>query len=100
MAEERISIEVAYAKANEQKIIALEVESGTSLLEAARQSGIKDLFPEIDFDAIKLGIFGKAVPKPAEQSVKPFDRIEIYRPLIADSKEVRKRRAEQAKSKQ
>ena len=97
--EERIRIEVAYAKASEQRIVAAEVEPGTSLLEAVRQSGITEYFPDIDLEAPKLGIYGKEVPKPAEQAVQSGDRIEIYRPLIADPKEVRKKRAEQAKRK-
>ena len=99
MAEERINVEVAYAKATEQRIVTTQVEPGTTLIDAVRQSGIENYFPEIDLENLKLGIYGKAVLKPAEQVVKPGDRIEIYRPLIADPKEVRKRRAEQAKHK-
>lgn len=99
MDDELISVEVAYAKASEQKIISLKVTRGTSLLEAARQSGIADCFPEIELDSAKLGLFGKVAPQPAEQEAREGDRIEIYRPLIADPKEVRKRRAEQAKLK-
>ena len=99
MTESRIKVEVAYAQPTQQKILSVEVEEGTTLLDAARQSGITGYFPEIDLDNTKLGVFGKLVPKPDVQTVKPGDRIEIYRPLIADPKEVRKRRAEQAKLK-
>ena len=99
MSEERISVEVAYARAAEQKIVSVQVLPGTTLVEAVKHSNIVSSFPEIDLDNLKLGIYGKAVPKPAEQAVKSGDRIEIYRPLIADPKEVRKRRAEQAKLK-
>ncbi|UYM14175.1 RnfH family protein [Endozoicomonas euniceicola] len=95
----RIRVEVAYAKPCEQKILSIQVEEGTSLLEAVKQSGIQLFFPELDLDALKLGLFGKAVPKPAEQAARKGDRIEIYRALIADPKEVRKRRAAQAKQK-
>lgn len=95
----RVRVEVAYAKPHEQKILSVQVEEGTSVLEAVRQSGIQSFFPEINLEAPKLGLFGKAVPKPADQSVRDGDRIEIYRPLIADPKEVRKRRAEQARQK-
>lgn len=95
----RIKVEVAYALASQQKVLSVEVDKGTTLLDAARKSGISDYFPEINLDDAKLGIFGKLVPNPAVQTVRPGDRIEIYRPLIADPKEVRKRRAEQAKLK-
>ena len=95
----RVRVEVAYAKPHEQKILSVQVEEGTSVLEAVRQSGMQSFFPEINLETSRLGLFGKAVPKPADQSVRDGDRIEIYRPLIADPKEVRKRRAEQAKQK-
>ncbi|AMO58220.1 protein RnfH [Endozoicomonas montiporae] len=95
----RVRVEVAYAKPHEQKILTIQVEEGTSLLEAVRQSGIQSFFPEIDVESSKLGLYGKAVPKPADQAVREGDRIEIYRALIADPKEVRKRRAAQAKQK-
>ncbi|OED44128.1 RnfH family protein [Endozoicomonas sp. (ex Bugula neritina AB1)] len=97
--EERISVEVAYAKAFEQRIITAHINPRTTVLDAVKQSGIADYFPEIDLDNLKLGIYGKSVLKPEAQVVKPGDRIEIYRPLIADPKEVRKKRAEQAKLK-
>ena len=96
MDEPEVQVEVAYARAHQQKIIQVTVKEGTTLREAARQSGITRQFPEIDIDQADMGIFGKAVPKPEMQTVKEGDRIEIYRPLIADPKEVRKRRAEQA----
>ncbi len=93
-----ITVEVAYAKADRQKILSVIVPERTTLLQAAEQSGICDYFPEIDLPRVKMGIFGKVVAKPAEQALKNGDRIEIYRDLIADPKEVRKRRAEQAKA--
>ena len=98
-AKAHLRVEVAYAKPHEQKILNVQVEEGTSLLEAVRLSGIQSVFPEIDLEASKLGLYGKAVSKPAEQKVQDGDRIEIYRALIADPKEVRKRRAAQAKQK-
>ncbi|WP_257253832.1 MULTISPECIES: RnfH family protein [unclassified Endozoicomonas] len=95
----RVSIEVAYALPDDYRILTLEVKEGTSVLDAARQSGMKSIFSEIDWDSVKLGIFGKAVIRPTDQAVREGDRIEIYRPLIADPKEVRKMRAEKAKLK-
>ncbi|USE37926.1 RnfH family protein [Endozoicomonas sp. SCSIO W0465] len=99
MDEPTIRVEVAYARAHEQKIIALKVKEGTTVLDAAKESGIVDYFPEIVMDDAKLGIFGKAVLKPGDQVLREGERVEIYRPLIADPKEVRKRRAEQMKQK-
>ncbi len=92
-----LQVEVAYAKADTQKIIALTVPEGTSLYETAERSRIVDLFPEIDLATIKMGVFGKLEPNPRERLIKNGERVELYRPLIADPKEVRKRRAEQAK---
>ncbi len=86
-----INVEVAYALPHKQAILALAVPEGTSALEAARRSGITDRFEGIDLDNAKLGIFGK--PVSPEQALREGDRVEIYRPLIADPKEVRKARA-------
>ena len=90
-----IEVEVAYALPEKQAIIELEVPEGTTALEAAQQSGITARFDDIDLDNAKLGIFGKvASPK---QVLQAGDRVEIYRPLLADPKEVRKERAARAK---
>ncbi|MGD8742184.1 MAG: RnfH family protein, partial [Granulosicoccaceae bacterium] len=78
-----------------QKLIGLDVPEGTTLIEAVNTSGILDEFPEIDVDHAKLGIFSKV--KKADTVLREGDRVEIYRPLIADPKEVRKRRAAQGK---
>lgn len=86
-----INVEVAYALPHKQAILALAVPAGTSALEAARRSGIVEKFEGIDLDNAKLGIFGK--PVSPEQALREGDRVEIYRPLIADPKEVRKARA-------
>lgn len=99
MEEPDIQVEVVYARADEQKVIVFSVRQGTTVLEAVRASGIVDYFPQIDLSTAKLGIFGKLVLNPAEQVVRAGERVEIYRPLIADPKEVRKLRAEQAKLK-
>lgn len=93
---EMITIEVAYARPDQQRIIRLEVPKDSTLRQAIEASRILDEFPEIDLDAARVGIFGK-LKKPAE-TVRPGDRVEIYRPLIADPKQVRKQRAAQGKS--
>jgi uncharacterized protein len=90
-----IHVEVSYALADKQAILALDVPEGTTALEAAQQSGITDKFEGIDLENAKLGIFAKVVsPK---QVLREGDRVEIYRPLIADPKEVRKARAARVK---
>ena len=94
----KITVEVAYATPERQEILSVLVPEGTTLLDAARQSGIVDCFPEINLETVKMGIFGRLVARPAEQSLANGERVEIYRELIADPKEVRKRRAEQAKA--
>ncbi len=90
-----IHVEVSYALADKQAILALYVPEGTTALEAAQQSGITQKFEDIDLENAKLGIFAKVVsPK---QVLREGDRVEIYRPLIADPKEVRKARAARVK---
>ena len=98
---EMITVEVAYALAHKQKIVELLVKPGTTALQAAEQSGLDRDFPEIDFTAVKLGIFGQALgtkglKKANEHELQPGDRVEIYRPLISDPKEVRRKRAAKA----
>jgi putative ubiquitin-RnfH superfamily antitoxin RatB of RatAB toxin-antitoxin module len=93
-----IKVEVCYALPDRQKIVSLEIEEGTTVLQAAKQSGIDQLFPNIDLDSSKMGVFGKLVAKPAETALNEGDRVEIYRPLIADPKEVRKTRAAKVKA--
>ena len=93
---ELISVEVAYALPNKQLIKALEVPRGTSAIEAVRLSGIDADFEELSLDqSLQLGIFGKVVK--GEQALQAGQRVEIYRPLQVDPKEVRKRRAAEAK---
>ncbi len=92
---ELIPVEVAYALPEHQTIIGLNVPQGTTVREAVERSGILEQFPEIDPDKNKMGIFGKLAK--ADASLRAKDRVEIYRPLIADPKEVRKRRAAEGK---
>lgn len=88
---EKILVEVAYARPDSQIIVPVEVAPGTTLASAIEQSGILYIFPEIDMTSAKVGIFSKICPK--DQVLREKDRVEIYRPLIADPKEVRKQRA-------
>ncbi|GGO78501.1 UPF0125 protein [Marinobacterium nitratireducens] len=94
-----ITVEVAYALPHEQKIISLHVEDDCTAHEAVVRSGIVELFPEIDPSNAPMGIFGKAIANPRTQVLKDGQRVEIYRPLIADPKEARAKRAAKMKAK-
>ncbi|HFD92164.1 MAG TPA: RnfH family protein [Gammaproteobacteria bacterium] len=92
---EMMEVEVAYALPDVQVIVPVKIHADATLEEAIRHSGILDNFPEIDLDKNKVGIFGKLAKKNA--TLRPGDRVEIYRPLIADPKEVRRQRAAEGK---
>jgi len=93
--QEMITVEVAYATPAAQVIIPVKVAAGTTAEQAIMQSGIIEQFPEINLTDSKIGIFSKISKKDAELREK--DRVEIYRPLIADPKLVRKQRAAEGK---
>lgn len=88
-------VEVAYAKPEKQVIIPVKVETGANAEAAIQASGILQKFPEIDLTVNAIGIFGKLVK--LDQPLRQMDRVEIYRELIADAKEVRKQRAADGK---
>ncbi|HEC75416.1 MAG TPA: RnfH family protein [Methylophaga aminisulfidivorans] len=92
-----ILVEVAYALPNEQIILPIEVEKECSVEEAIKRSGVLERYPQIDLKTDKVGIFGKMCKLNATLNDK--DRIEIYRPLIADPKESRRQKAEMEKKK-
>ncbi|MCW2269622.1 Persistence and stress-resistance antitoxin PasI [compost metagenome] len=89
-----LQIEVVYATAEQQWLLAVEVPLGATLREAVRLSGIAEQVPGLDVEACPLGIFGKVVSDAVQQTVAEGDRIELYRPLLIDPKEVRKQRAD------
>jgi putative ubiquitin-RnfH superfamily antitoxin RatB of RatAB toxin-antitoxin module len=91
-----IAIEVAYALPERQKLLHLQVPRGTTVRQAAVLSAMDSYFPGLDLSSCALGIFGKAVGQANERLVLEGERVEIYRPLLADPKEVRKQRAEKA----
>lgn len=90
-----INVEVAYALPEVQMLVPLSVEEGATVETAIRQSGLLAKFPEIDLATAKVGIWNKASELSA--TLREKDRVEIYRPLIADPKEVRRKRAEEGK---
>lgn len=91
MAELTINIELVYIKPDSQNILKLEVEKGTTILQALESSGLLEQFPEIDLNVNKVGIYSKI--KPLDTVLQADDQVEIYRPLLADPKEARRRRA-------
>lgn len=88
---ERISVEVAYARPDLQVILAVQVPPGATLRQAIDLSGVLRRFPEIDLALNKVGVFGRLAK--LDTPLRAGDRVEIYRALIADPKEVRKQRA-------
>lgn len=92
---EVLNVEVVYALPNKQEIIAQKLPAGTTVRQAIDASGLLLKYPEIDLAKNKLGVFAK-LAKP-DAVLRDQDRVEIYRPLIADPKEVRKQRAADGK---
>lgn len=95
MSSSHIMVEVAYALPNQQLIIPITMPPEANAEAAIRASGILDKFPEIDLSENQIGIFGKL--SKLDAPLRNLDRIEIYRPLIADPKEARKQRAADGK---
>ncbi len=92
---ETLSVEVAYALPDDQTLLSIQVRQGATVQDAIQQSGILESYPEIDLSRNKVGVFGKLAKLDA--ALREGDRVEIYRPLIADPKEVRRLRAAQGK---
>lgn len=92
---EMIHVEVAYALPQKQKIVTLELTEGATVEDAIQASGLVQMFPGLDLASAKVGIFGKSTKR--NVTLREGDRVEIYRPLKADPKEVRKARAAKAK---
>lgn len=90
-----ISIEITYALPDKQTLLSISVSKGCTVQQAIQQSGILDMHHDISLDVNKVGIWYKTTK--LDTVLNDGDRVEIYRPLIADPKEIRKRRAEQAK---
>jgi hypothetical protein len=92
---EKIQLEVVYGTSTVQSLLLIEADQGITVQQAIDLSGILNTFTEIDLAVNKVGIWNRTAK--LTDAVQDLDRIEIYRPLIADPKEVRKRRAEKAK---
>ncbi|MEC6832304.1 RnfH family protein [Photobacterium toruni] len=90
-----IHVEVVFAQPNEQRVLKLAVVAATPIQAIIEQSGILTMYPAIDLNINKVGIYSRNVKLDA--TARDGDRIEIYRPLVADPREIRRKRAEQAK---
>ncbi len=86
-----ISVELIYIKPGSQNRLTLKLPQGSNISQAINRSGLLRHFPEIDLSINKVGIFSKI--QPVDTLLNEGDRIEIYRPLVADPKEARRRRA-------
>lgn len=91
-----VNVEVVYALPEKQFLKSLRVPQGTTVEEAIRMSGLLETRQDIDLAVNKVGIFSRAARLTDE--VKEGDRVEIYRPLIADPKALRRMRAERSKN--
>ncbi|WP_285417861.1 RnfH family protein [Pseudomonas sp. efr-133-TYG-5] len=96
MVEPMIEVEVVYAAVDRQVLRTVSVAEGSTVRAALLASGIGSEFPELDLSACPLGIFGKVIADADVRPIQDGDRIEIYRPLLADPKEVRRLRAARA----
>ena len=91
-----MKIEICYALADRQELVALDLPEGTTVMQAVEASGLLQKYPEIEPVGLnKLGVFAKLVK--ADAVLRDRDRVEIYRPLIADPKEVRRQKAAEGK---
>lgn len=93
--DELINIEVVYALPDQQVVVPMNLPAGTSLSQALEASGLPGKYPEIDMVKGKFGSYSKLLK--LDTILRDRDRVEIYRPLIADPKEVRKQRAAEGK---
>lgn len=92
---EQIHVEVVYALQNRQKSVSVKLSASATVRDAVERSGLMGEFPEIDLAVNKFGIWNKLAKTDA--ALRDQDRVEIYRPLIADPKEVRRQRAAEGK---
>lgn len=95
MVADSAKVEVVYALPLKQHVVPLRVEPGMTLAMAIAQSGILNRCPELELDKLKVGIFSRLVP--LDTPLQGGERIEIYRPLTADPREMRRKRADKAK---
>ena len=86
-----ITVEVVHARPEKQSLLTVEAPAGATVLEAIDRSGIREEFPGLVIDPARIGIFSRKAS--LDEVLREGDRVEIYRPLIADPKETRRKRA-------
>ena len=89
---ERVRVQVCYALPDAVSLLTVDLDEGQTLEQAIHASGVLARHPEIDLSSLKIGVFGKL--RQLSDLARAGDRIEIYRPLIADPKDSRRRRAQ------
>ena len=87
-----MKVGVAYATAQRQVWLDVEVPEGATVQDAIQRSGILEQFPEIDLETQKVGVFGQVAK--LDKELEEGDRVEIYRPITADPKEAKRKRPE------
>jgi uncharacterized protein len=92
--EETFTVEIVYASGSEQVLLTLKVEPGATVKDAIERSGIMRRFPHVDHACATVGIFGS--PVRPDSVLREGDRVEIYRPLIADPKDARRKRVKRS----
>ena len=92
-----MKVQVVYAKPDQQYVVELDVPEGTTVFQAANLPGFAAKFPEIDLTTTPMGVFGVRIKTATTTILRPGDRVELYRSLIADPKESRRTRAESQK---
>jgi putative ubiquitin-RnfH superfamily antitoxin RatB of RatAB toxin-antitoxin module len=90
-AEPAIAVELVYALPDEQSVVELTLEPGVTAAEAIRRSGLLEQYPEIDLQSARIGIHGRVVQR--DTVLADGDRVEIYRPLVTEPKQARRRSA-------
>ena len=86
-----VDVEIAFALPDEQLVVKVTLARGASVADALRASGLAEHFPDFDFDAADVGIWGHVVQR--DRLIRDGDRIEVYRPLERDPREARRQRA-------
>ena len=85
---DKLSVEVVFALPQRQHLLALDLDAGTTVAEAIRQSGIESRFPDVDFGSLQTGIWGRVVAR--DKILEDGDRVEIYRELERDPRDARR----------
>lgn len=93
MSTKTITVEVAYATPERQLLLAVDVPTGSTAIEAIQASNVFMQAPELQVDALAVGVFSQPIKNPETYEIKAGDRLEIYRPLIIDPMQARRKRA-------